>query len=218
MAQISKPLLYGLFGVVVVAAVLMTQGDSASAGSSAKKKTKSTKSKLLSDFTDEDYTVKFDRLQSTTKNSFKPVIVSYSGSGTPGAALMNSIPSALAGGDPSWSFTGVAVVDGERMALVENSATQEGDYIKVGQAWKTCKVVRIEDTKLVLMGDSGDTRDVNLNSFEQLEDGQVLPGLGSSKPVNPLKGPIGSKISVTPLNRGANSLIGDGTVNTNANE
>lgn len=220
MSQVSKPLLLALVAVVGAAGFLMMSGDKSAGTASTKKKAKKSVVASASDFNDDDYNAKFDRLSGTVKNAFKPLVISYKGAGTPGALQMNAIPSLYAGGDANWTFTGVAVVDGTKMALVENAASLEAEYLKVGQAWKTCKVVSIGDTKLVLVGPSGDTRDVNLNSFEELPEGQTIPNASSNgtgtRPMNPLRGPIGNNITLAPTLDG-NAAASNGTNKTNAN-
>jgi hypothetical protein len=159
-------------------------------------------------FTDADYTAKFPALNQQTRNSFKPVVVSLrgSGSGAPGTT-----------GSP-WIFTGTAEVDGKLTALIENSATGEGQFLGVGDSWMTMTVTGISSTAVRLLKEDGDVIAVKLEgtmSGEPVNTGQapLAPPTGG----NPLRGPIGN-VDVRPLNANAAPAPGAPALETSRNQ
>ena len=81
-----------------------------------------------------------------TSVHFGPYIGSSRDPFIPGVS-MNSGPSGSSGigAAGKWQLTGIDTVNGVTSALVENSSTQESEYLKVGDSWNGLKVVSIGD-------------------------------------------------------------------------
>lgn len=195
----SRPLIYGGVAVVAIAAFILT-GEDSSGGNEAIKSSKaarqetgrsSTRTRSSTAFTDEDYSATFPAVNEAPANAFKPLVVSAkaaggSGSGSGSQAAPNEIPASFTDGESIWLYTGTASVDGVPMALVENPATSEGEFIKVGQRWKNTVVRKITPTTLVLSGPGGS------RTFELLRDPEIDNLIeAETTPLNPLRGDIG---------------------------
>ncbi len=139
----------------------------------------------------------FEPVNLSTRDVFKPLVVREGQSGGM-AALPNQVPPAFTGGDAGWYYTGTAVVDQVPTALVENTGTGEGLYLKQGDQWKNCKVERITPTTLTLS--QGDT----VRTLLLLADSPSPSSEGGSAPLNPLSGQIGVQRRPSPA-PGANA-------------
>lgn len=173
-------------GVVVLgaAAFMMSDpGTSAPRKSDSPSKRTSKKAAKPETFTKEDEKAKFARLDSVVKNSFKPLVAK--GGGTSSSLLANQIPTSYSG-TGNWFYTGTVVIDDVPMALVEDAGTQQGEYLKVGDAWKNASVLEITPNTLVMAGPDGSSRKLVL-----IENKPIVPDSEISAPVNPLSGPIG---------------------------
>lgn len=148
----------------------------------------------------EDYTAHFPRLTSASPDVFKPLVAVNSISGTQTSNF--DLPTEMTGGEPNWAFTGTASINGDQMALFENSASGKADYVKIGQHWKSATLKGIDGDSVVLASDGGSTK-----SFMILADQQALaaqfrlnstpPSQGRVPPLNPtspLTGAIGGGI------------------------
>lgn len=185
---ISKPVLYGLIGVIGVAAWFLTEPEPVAPGG-AKPKAASAKDKTKGVvYTEQDYKARFASLEGGPRNVFKPLVERSTG---PSSELLspNSIPSDFTGGDPNWIFTGMATVDGVAMGLVENSASGDGEFLKISQRWKKARVLRITPEALVMESDRGVVRTMTLKAYDEVPPPVI--DVGSVEPVNPLQGPIG---------------------------
>jgi hypothetical protein len=204
-----------LIGGGVAAYMATTPQDTPHRSTAAKKPARKKAADSL--FTDADYKAKFEALNSAPKNAFMPVIMRQNGGGSDTAGTPNALPTALTGGEGGWAYTGTAEVDGRIQAVVENPGTGQGDFLFVGQRWKSARVVAITDSTLVLEGPSG--QQVTIKMLEKLSSGSMMAGTGLA-PVNPnpaLRGSIGP-ISVRPTagmnpNQGAPSAEGDSNAN-----
>ena len=195
--KLSRPVVYSLLGVVVLAAAyfLNEPTQSARKGRSAAAKPKTTSKK--DQFLPEDYDAKFTPVNWPVKDTFQPVVArkdTRSLLSNPGG-----IPVEFAGGDPNWVYTGEVSVDGSREALLENTLTGEGVFLRSGERWKNCAVVEIAGEKLRLEGPGGEVKTVTLGDRQAA----VNPG-AELAPVNPapgapLTGPIGGGgLTITP--------------------
>ncbi len=191
MAKISRPMLYGGLVVVAVAAFLLT-GEKPAAPRTEKTKTKAAITKKTSLFTQEDYDASFDSVNETAKNAFQPLVKRE-------RALTGTSPAALALGDPNWIYTGMAEVDGVSMALMENTVTQEGAFVKLGERWQGATVRRITPESITFDSPRG-SQTILLESHRQFliehaEDEPVSTGGMEFRPlpVDPgnLRGLIG---------------------------
>jgi uncharacterized membrane protein YgcG len=191
--------------VSVAAAIYVYFDDSAPKIGVAKKKTLRTTTAKKDEYLPEDYTAKFTPIQRATaaepRNAFKPLVFRKKDGLSTLPTISNIIPPAFAGGQTGWTFTGIAEVDGTMNALVENSATGEGEYLKPGQSWKACKVLTVTQESIVLLGDEGVARTVSLIN----PDGSYEGG-----PVGPMTVPVTGNIGIQPLPGAANPAAGRG--------
>lgn len=173
MARLSRPMLYGTV-IVLLGAAYAVFGQS----SDAKKMTgfKPTIAKPGSknkdaDITQEDKTAKFPATQIQMRNVFMPLVI-HGGSarGVAGLSGPVTIPAELTQGDQNWVYTGMAEVNTVPQALVENTLTQDGVFLKQGERWKDATVFQITPDTLVLVGPDGIKYEVKvLGSQEQLK-------------------------------------------------
>lgn len=203
-----------LIGGGVAAYMFTTPQDTPHRATTTKKTTRKKAADTL--FTEADYKAKFEALNTEPKNAFMPVIMRQNGT-SESAGTPNALPTALTGGEGGWAYTGTAEVDGKIQAVVENPSTGQGDFLFVGQRWKSARVVAITDSTLVLEGPSG--QQVTIKMLEKLSSGSMMAG-GGLAPVNvnpALRGAIGP-LSVRPTagmnpNQGAPSAEGDSNAN-----
>jgi hypothetical protein len=212
MAKLRRPVVYGLLGVVVVAAFVMTSGEPpAASGKKVSTRAKATSAKAGSAFLPEDYEAEFAPVSAPARNSFQP-LVTRTKTAAELSLAPDAVPAELAGGDPNWVYTGTAELDGRPMALLENRSTGESEFVYQGQRWKKATVAQILPQGLVLASASG--KKVKLTMYDG--DMSELPGAqrfaNGFQPVNPpLAGPIGNGISVRPDRsaRNRDSEVGD---------
>jgi len=191
--KVSRKVIYLGVAAVAVAAWLLTEDDSSKA-SEGRKPTTAVK-KNGAGFTDEDYQATFPPVLDSGKNSFRPLIA-RSGAADFGLALApNAIPLDFAGGEPNWIFTGVAIIDGAPVALLENSSTQEGVFVKHGDRWKSSRVAMITPDSVVLAGPSGTTRTAKIvDTFDDLVTSTIRPlDLNAA-----VESAIGGELMITP--------------------
>ena len=183
-------------------------GGQKKAKRSAAKTVTTTKASL---YTQEDYKAKFSPVNLTARDAFKPLIARTD------RALQapegpSGIPSALAGGVAGWTYTGTVEVDGVVQAVLENPTTGEGEFVKVGDKWKTATVMSITPTDIILSGASGTAKTVRLQgTAEPLASGMLAPAnVGGA-----LRGPIGP-LTVRPERRNqAPATLAEGTNDAN---
>lgn len=151
--KVSRPVVYLGLIAVAVAAFLLTEEEPARK-STTKPKTVASKPGDRSAFTVEDYKATFEPVSGPVKNSFQPLVLRYGGLDA-GLLTPNVVPLEFAGGEPNWALTGIAYVDGVPTALIENSSTGEGFFVKHGDQFKASTVVRITPNSVVLSGPGG---------------------------------------------------------------
>jgi hypothetical protein len=186
--------------VVVVGASLYLQGQA----DPAKKTTLSVATRRdapkSTEFTAEDYSAHFapPSVKSGLRNIFAPLVKNDNGVSTvsqPGSSDIIHVPANFAGGDANWIFTGYAVVNGEKSALLENRTTHLSEFVKEGASWKTSRIERINPGSVVFADADGGK--VPVMRFDPLlaskSDAKSGPDLGL-KPLDPtpaLQGAIG---------------------------
>ncbi|AIE85989.1 hypothetical protein [Fimbriimonas ginsengisoli] len=203
MAVVSKPILIG--GLILIGAAVVFVSNGQDAPKTVKKPPKShskSLSKLESEFTEEDYTTRFGKPNQKLRNLFSPLVVAEA----PKTAVVlptgpveppkdvDKIPAELADNDGNWVYTGFAQVNGKDLALIENSTTHQGGFVKQGEIWKKTKIIAISTGSIVLLDKDGKPKvilryDPNRPQPAQTPGG--APNSGSVQPVNPLQGPIG---------------------------
>lgn len=200
---VSRPV--GIFVAVSIVGIGVYMYVSAQSDSGASSKPAALASKANEkppEYPDEDYSATFDPpdKSAAVHNVFMPVVRNDSGSlGGPGDAATSQrdamrIPSTVAAGDPNWIFTGYAVINGVRSALLENRSTHHSDFVREGSAWKASRLLRIGSGAVVFDDLAGGQ--VSVIRFDPVlaakADNKAQPDDGL-KPLNPatLQGPIG---------------------------
>lgn len=154
--------------------------------SSAEKPRARATAKADEDFTQADYEAKFSPAKVEYRNVFTPLIMASSGSRGGGSLTPNAIPLEFSGGKEQWVYTGTAVIDGVPNALVENSSTGEGEFIRVGQNWKSATVRKITPTSLTLTSPSGRVQTMDLMRDLEIDDKALMNA--QVQPVSPQGG------------------------------
>jgi hypothetical protein len=199
MSQTNQPksnrlLIYGGLLAVIITAFVMTAPETPTrSGVSVAARKPSTNSKSVKGsekFTEDDYAAKFARLEEETLNAFKPAIVDDGArSSSTKPELPNQIPAAFMDGDNNWFLTGIVSFDGATVALIENSATNEGQYLGVGQSLRQATLLSISSSGITLSGPNNLTKRLTLmDQRPVIDDNDVNAEVA---PFNPLSGPIG---------------------------
>jgi hypothetical protein len=203
------------FWYVFIAAALgifayfFTQDDSVPIRKSKKTVASQTK-KAADEFLPIDYTAKFPAYSEPAKDAFKPLIIRSSDAGKGVSAVPNGgIPINYTGGEPNWNYTGVAVINGIPNALLDNSGTGEGVFLKAGDHWKSSSVLTVTQDSVVLQDKEGVAKQIRLAEIVNKDDENGNEN-GPLKP--PLNGAIGG-VSVNPIPGGAASTQGFGGAN-----
>lgn len=186
----SRPIIYSLLAAVSLwGYTVVNQDDPKSTVKPALKKrsTLASKDKADSGINEEDLKARFTPISDSPRNVFKPLIRRTQSD--PGNGPLNAIPASFADGEAGWTYTGNAEVDGVMQALLENSSTQDGVYLKRGEHWKSLEVKSFGDDMIVVKGPDGEDRTFSL----------IVAGGDSLAPVNPptLSGAIGDNLAVT---------------------
>lgn len=201
MAILSRPVGYGSLAVLAAAALWWVNSDppTAQAKGSSTKPAPAKSSAQAWDFPIDEASIQFERPKDGLRNIFKPLLyVDKTGPKVEQEDLMK-IPANLAQGEASWAYTGMVEVNGIRLALLENSSTHQGGYVKEGEFWKKSRIVRITSASIVLAGPDGNEETVfryNPNFVPKVKP----PADGGFTPVDlgpALKGPIGPNIEIT---------------------
>jgi uncharacterized membrane protein YgcG len=210
--SLSKPVQWMVLGSLLIVAYLLLEPmlfpeDAPHVARTVIPKKSSTKGDM---FLKEDYTAHFERVATTPKDNFKPIVYKVPNVKIANAQ-MNIIPPAFAGGEQNWSYTGSAEIDGVLEALLENKVTGDNVFLKVGDTWKGISVEEITDDTLVLASpETGLEKKLELPT----ED---TPAAGFA-PVNPpLRGNIGP-LGVQPDGSAMQpDMTGNGMDNGNGN-
>lgn len=171
MAQNSSLPKLVIGGVAIGAiAFLMTGSPETPRKKAASAKPKAaSRAKAEDEFTKADYDAKFVSAKVAVRDVFSPLVMASSG-GRGGSAAPNAIPFEFTGSKEAWVYTGTAVIDGVPNALVENTSTGEGEFIKVGQTWKLATVRRITPTSLTLTNAGGKVQTMDLMRDLEMDD------------------------------------------------
>jgi hypothetical protein len=192
MAKPSRTVIYGLLTVVVAASFIFLSGGDAPAKAAGKKTSVKNSSKAKESlFTKEDYSAKFQPVTTIARNVFQPLIA-RSDMGGGGAAGPTGVPSELTMGEQNWVYTGMAEVDSVPTALLENTSTQDGVFLKHGERWKQATVFQITPNELILVGPDGMHHSVKVLGSE--EPAVTMPAGVRPLAITPpagMQGPIG---------------------------
>lgn len=142
----------------------------------------SARAKAEDEFTKADYEAKFVSAKVAVRDVFNPLVLASSGA-RGGSLAPNAIPFDFTGSKEAWVYTGTAVINGVPNALVENTSTGEGEFIKVGQTWKLATVRRITPTSLTLTNSGGRVQTMDLMRDLEMDDKPLVNA--QVQPVNP---------------------------------
>lgn len=197
-AQKKKSSLPILIGVLVVAVIFGLSGGNEAP--TTKKKglgmgafpTATKKKKGDIEYTQEDEKAKFGSVDTAATNAFKPQIVRRDVNSQLRTGASNGIPPLFAGGEAGWTYTGNMEVNGKPNALLENSGTGEGVFLKPGEKWKALTLVKVNEDSIVLDGPGGYRKTVYFNANTEEAPAEVAP-LNPMQPGNPrMAGAIGN--------------------------
>ncbi|HZO91899.1 MAG TPA: hypothetical protein VFB38_26515 [Chthonomonadaceae bacterium] len=182
MAKISRPILYiAIVGAIAYTAVILTEPDTPA----RKRAARSTKTAVVEagGFTKEDYTAHFARYRAQGRNAFQPLIVPHKASDKAKQAAPKKTPLvnggiALNGKDGTWTLTGISALDGVQSALLENSATKEIQFVKVGDVWNGLRVASIGSDAVVFVNAQGQQARL---TFPEIAP-TPAPGTGAAAP------------------------------------
>jgi hypothetical protein len=204
--KISRPVIYTAILAVAAYAVVVVTEPSKTTKKVTKKPFASRKLGTKAEqFLPEDYKAKYARLPNTVRDSFRPIVIGAGGSRLLEPLRLDGLPIAFTGGDPNWRYTGTAEVNGVREALIENTATGESVWLRIGQAWKNAVLTSIESEAVVMIGPGNITKRLRLGESDPIKPLNVaantpsrttLPGgnnrnLGGGGPMSPMGSPFG---------------------------
>ncbi len=197
----ARPLVYGLLVVLAIVAYSLSS-DAGSTGSKAPVSKPHAPAIARSDieFDHADFVARFDKPSLQMRNPFVPLVeIRTAGPSTSGD--LDHIPADLAHGEANWIFTGLAEVDGVRLALLENSQTRRGGFVKEGEIWKTCRVQTITSQSVVLLDLHGGRQVVMRLDPNKPAKPKAAPNAGVQPVTVPpaLTGPIGPNLEIHAL-------------------
>lgn len=179
-------LIGGGLAIGVIAFLATGSEDPRAKKSSGDKPRARATAKADEDFTMADFDAKFSPAKVEYRNVFTPLVMASSGNRGGGSLSPNSIPLEFSGGKEQWVYTGTAVIDGVPNALVENSSTGEGEFIRVGQNWKSATVRKITPTSLTLTSSSGRVQKMDLMRDPEIDDKALMNA--QVQPISPQGG------------------------------
>jgi len=172
----SLPLLVGVL-VVALAFGMMGGGDSKT---STKKSTGMqfptvAKKKKTGDieYLPEDEKAQFASIEGGLPNAFKPAVEKKSLMGS--SKTSNAIPPVFTSGETGWIYTGNMEVNGGQNALVENSGTGEGVFLKPGEKWKSMTLKQVKSDSIILRAGDGFEKEIFFGSNESSATQRVAP-------------------------------------------
>ncbi|MCC6445830.1 MAG: hypothetical protein IT210_20545 [Armatimonadetes bacterium] len=193
MVKISRPIVYTLvLGTAAYAVVLLTEPEPPARKSAPRSRQRAVRN--ADGITEADRSARFPRYTGGSRNAFAPVVVPAKPSRL--AALGNDLPQGIAapGTDGVWSLTGVNIVNGVHNALIENPATQESQFLRVGDRWNGLRVAAIQEDGMIFLNALG--QETRL-TFAQPAAEPVPGGPGSAVPPGPGPGGVPRLPSVT---------------------
>jgi len=189
-------------GIITLASVMFLLKEDPSATSGRIKATKSAKASSKGALFDEnDFKAKFPRLTDGIRDAFMPVVARTKGRGIKtddGIAEPVVIPPVLTMGESGWYYTGMAEVNSVPTAIVENTTTGDGEFLKQGQRWKQAVVTRIGSDSISFSGPYGSNYMVPVSLPPESVTRESTTGSTTTSPIQPfgpnafMSGPIGS--------------------------
>lgn len=113
------------------------------------------------------------------------------------AASPDAVPSAFAGGEAGWSFTGIVDTNGLTQALLENRGSDASVFLSVGQVWKNLQVEGIGSSTLSVRGPDGSIKLLRLSETTSASGGFA----SGNEPLLPaVNNTIQNRFTITPEN------------------
>ena len=200
MALITKPVAYGLFSIVALGLVWWAYSAPPATKRAAAKSVARKSSEPDWSYPASETSVRFDHPAVKLRNIFMPLFAVDKPEVKVDEETLMKVPANLAQGESGWAYTGMVEVDGVRLALLENSSTHQGGYVKEGDTWKKSRIVRITMASIGVVGPDGIETTVfrfNANATPKPKP-EPEPGFHPIDLGQALKGPIGPKIEITP--------------------
>ena len=144
--------------------------------------TGSSKSKKVDplDMPEDHNAPKFESVNASMKNTFVPLVTKKSGGNKTG--LPGGIPAWFADGEGNWVYTGNMTVNGVPNALLENTASGEGVFLRPGQKWKSLKLVSVHEDSIDLEGPNNEHKTI-FDEIAYVADAPISP-LPPASPAN----------------------------------
>ena len=205
MAQISRPVGYGLLAFASVAVLLFSNQSSPPPSlPPTLKPHRAAASAVQADFIAEDYTAHFDKPKGKLRNLFLPLAENRDDVVLPLAHQdLDTVPAVFASGESNWKYTGMAEINGLRSALLQDTEKHHGGFVSEGQHWKSCKVSHITGESVVLIDAQGHSQVVMRFSPTKPKTaaGEPAATVAPPQPVNPfMHGPIGpNNLVISPM-------------------
>jgi hypothetical protein len=160
--KISRPVIYALVaGVGIYAVVLLTEPEAAARKTNTKRASSTSRAKDANGITEEDRTAKFASYTTVRRDAFAPVVVAKKArpknlEARPTPAPKPVVVVVVKPPVPTdWSLTGIALVNGTRMALLENGSHTETKFLKVGEQWMGLEVTQIGQSEILFRQSNG---------------------------------------------------------------
>jgi hypothetical protein len=158
--KVSRPIVYLLvFGAVAYAAVLLTEPEP-TARKVTKSRTSTSRTAKADGVMEEDRTAKFEPYTTARRDAFAPVVVAKKARPKNLEARPTPAPRPVVfvvkpPVPTDWNLTGIALVNGTRMALLENGSHTETKFLKVGEQWMSLEVTQIGQGEVIFRQSNG---------------------------------------------------------------
>lgn len=144
-------LVVGLLFIGAVVYLLLP--DSAPPKKSKKLRTSKVANAFAGNYNKADYESHFTDQAGSVRNAFNPLIKVVSNANRTGSDKFE-LSQSLAG-EPSWIYSGLAIIDHEKMAVMENRSTHESATVREGGMFKSSKVLRITADGIAFLNAKG---------------------------------------------------------------
>jgi hypothetical protein len=133
----------------------------------------------------------FPRLQIAPRDIFLPALLD-SPDGVNPIKGSDQIPAEVAGGDSNWVYTGLAEIDGNRQALLENETSHQSGFVHAGDTWKKSRVVSISPDSIAFISPEGFEHTVlRYIATDKAAPGPTAKSAGEPGPMPLMPGPPG---------------------------
>jgi hypothetical protein len=201
-AIVSRPIVYSALAILTVAVYVWSNGGPDKAAKPAVHKPATAKAAEPDwNFPPSETAVHFDKPEGKMRNVFAALVQLDKSTINPEESEIMKVPANLAQGDANWAYTGMVVVDGVKLALLENSSTHQGGYVKEGEIWKKSRIKQITTESIVVVGQDGSETTVIRFNANATPKPKPPPDAGFRPMDLPnLKGVIGSpQVEITPI-------------------